>query len=49
MDQLITAAKTFLNDIQVPWAVCGGYALDLFLGRAMRVHSDIDICVFVTA
>ena len=46
MDQLITAAKTFLNDMQVPWAVCGGYALDLFLGRTIRVHSDIDICVF---
>lgn len=46
MDQLITAAKNFLSNAKICWAVCGGYALDLFLDRTMRVHSDIDICVF---
>jgi len=28
------------------WAVCGGYALDLFLERPIRRHGDIDISVF---
>lgn len=46
MDQLIKTAKDFLSNLQIRWAVCGGYALDLFLDRPIRVHSDIDICVF---
>ena len=46
MDQIITAAGEFLKYLQVPWAICGGYALDLFLDRTTRVHGDIDICVF---
>ncbi len=28
------------------WAFSGGYAIDLFLNRITRKHSDIDICVF---
>ena len=27
------------------WYVCGGWALDLFLGRVTRPHKDIDIAV----
>lgn len=46
MDQLLITAKDFFSNAQIPWAVCGGYALDLFLDRTIRVHSDIDICVF---
>ena len=38
--------KIFLAGSQFPWAVCGGFALDLFLGRNIRPHGDIDICVF---
>jgi Aminoglycoside-2''-adenylyltransferase len=29
-----------------PWYVAGGWALDLFLGRATREHQDIDVAVF---
>ncbi|MBQ4047045.1 MAG: hypothetical protein IJC93_01580 [Clostridia bacterium] len=46
MDQLITDTEYFLSNAQICWAVCGGYALDLFLDRTIRKHSDIDICVF---
>ena len=46
MDRLIAEAGSFLSDAQIRWAVCGGYALDLFLERTIRKHSDIDICVF---
>jgi len=28
---------------QIPWAVCGGWAIDLFLGEETRAHEDIEI------
>ena len=28
-----------------PWAISSGWALDLFLGRATRVHHDVDLVV----
>lgn len=27
------------------WAICGGWALDLYLGRVSRAHKDVDIAV----
>ena len=35
----------FMRDAEFPWAVCGGYALELFLNRELRAHGDIDLCV----
>lgn len=32
-----------LAGIDAPWWVIGGYAIDLFLGRETRPHSDIEI------
>lgn len=32
-----------LEDAPFPWWICGGHAIDLFLGRATRPHGDIDI------
>ena len=46
MDQLLEQANRLLQNIKIPWAFCGGYALDLFLNKEIRRHSDIDICVF---
>lgn len=46
MNELLFQANNFLSGLQIPWAVCGGFALDLFLGKEVRRHSDIDICVF---
>lgn len=28
-----------------PWAVCGGWAIDLYLNRATRPHKDVDFVV----
>jgi len=28
---------------QIPWAVCGGWAIDLFLDQETRAHEDIEI------
>ena len=46
MDQLLEQANRLLQNIKIPWTFCGGYALDLFLNKEIRRHSDIDICVF---
>jgi GrpB-like predicted nucleotidyltransferase (UPF0157 family) len=34
-----------LRDFPGPWYICGGWALDVFLGRATRVHHDVDVVV----
>lgn len=46
MNQLLLKTNAFMNKVNIPWAVCGGFALDLFLEKNIRKHSDIDICVF---
>lgn len=43
-DRLLTQATDFLRPAPFTWAVCGGFALDLFHGRSLRSHGDIDIC-----
>ena len=44
-NQLLEKLKSFMADSKFRWAVCGGFALDLFLGRNIRPHGDIDLCV----
>src|SRR5215210_4377001 len=34
-----------LGGLRCEWFVCGGWALDLFLGRVTRDHKDVDIAV----
>lgn len=34
------------QDFHLPWAVCGGWAIDLFVGHQTRPHKDVDIAVF---
>ena len=46
INYLLTLANDVIQNANIKWAVCGGFALDLFLGREIRNHSDIDICVF---
>lgn len=48
LDQLLAQATDFLRPAPFTWAVCGGYALDLFHGQPLRSHGDIDICVLET-
>jgi len=42
---LVAAAAT-LRAFGSPWAIAGGWALDLALGRESRTHADVDIAVF---
>ena len=35
-----------LRDLPVSWAIAGGWAIDLALGRVTRPHADVDVAVF---
>lgn len=39
----IRAVAALLSELPVPWFVCGGWAIDCFLGRVTREHKDVDI------
>lgn len=43
-NNIIQAVKLFA-DYDRPWAVCGGWAIDLFLNRTTRSHKDVDFVV----
>jgi hypothetical protein len=38
-------AAAALDGVSAPWAVAGGWALDLWLGRQTREHEDLEIAV----
>ena len=42
----IVAIARLMTDVDRPWALCGGWAIDLWLGRVTREHKDVDILVF---
>ncbi|WP_171654160.1 nucleotidyltransferase domain-containing protein [Paenibacillus foliorum] len=46
MELLISHARTFFENHSFDWSVCGGGAIDLFLGKQTRIHKDLDIAVF---
>ena len=37
----------FMSLFPAPWALCGGWAVDSWLGEETRDHGDVDIDVFV--
>ena len=43
MNQLIEEVNALLQGQDFSYAICGGFALDLFLGYESRVHGDIDV------
>ena len=46
MNRLIEEANAFLQGQDFSYAICGGFALDLFLGYESRAHGDIDVLAF---
>lgn len=46
MNQLIEEVNALLQGQDFSYAICGGFALDLFLGYESRTHGDIDILAF---
>ena len=43
MNSAIDRAIALMSDFHAPWALAGGWALDVFVGRQSRTHDDIDI------
>lgn len=46
MNKIISECNNFLKDCGITYAFCGGHALELFLNKKLRSHSDVDIIVF---
>jgi hypothetical protein len=46
IDERLRAAREILTANDIPWAVAGGWALDLFLGRQTREHADFDLAIW---
>ncbi|HEV2736058.1 MAG TPA: hypothetical protein VGV85_14520, partial [Longimicrobiaceae bacterium] len=42
----LDAVAAAMRGFGAPWCVAGGWALDLFLGRATRPHADVDLALF---
>ena len=46
MNKIILEGNELFKNCSFPYYVCGGFALELFLGKTMRSHSDLDISIF---
>lgn len=45
MNDILLSLRELLGGADIRWALCGGFGLDLFLGRETRVHGDLDVSV----
>jgi Aminoglycoside-2''-adenylyltransferase len=43
--KLLFDARSHLEGMDIPWHFCGGWAIDLFIGKETRAHKDLDITV----
>ncbi len=43
----IALAAEVMSSFTQPWALCGGWAIDAWLGRQTREHGDVDITVCI--
>lgn len=43
--KLLEDLSSHLYDMDVEWHLCGGFAIDYYLGQITRAHKDIDITV----
>jgi hypothetical protein len=41
----VRSIAALMADVTRPWAFCGGWAIDLFLGRQTRAHKDVDVAI----
>ncbi|HVF41953.1 MAG TPA: hypothetical protein VM936_03025 [Pyrinomonadaceae bacterium] len=41
----VEKVAALLGDLPCEWYVCGGWAVDLFLGRVTRAHKDVDVSI----
>src|SRR5258708_4938719 len=43
---LLARVADIMSDFGPSWALCGGWSVDIWLGRQTREHSDVDLTVF---
>lgn len=43
---LIHQLNDFMRNMGIDYAICGGHAIDLFLGKKTRPHKDLDVMVY---
>ena len=43
---LVNHLNDFMLKMQIDYAICGGHAIDLFLGKKTRPHKDLDVVVY---
>jgi len=46
MNEVILKANELFKNCGFPYYFCGGFALDIFAGKTLRKHSDLDISTF---
>jgi len=46
MDKIILQAHELFKDAGFNYAICGGFALEMFAGKNYRGHEDFDITIF---
>jgi len=46
MDKIILQAHELFKDADFNYAICGGFALEMFAGERFRDHADLDITIF---
>lgn len=46
MNKVILEANEIFKDAGFDYAICGGFAIDMYAGRKLREHGDFDILVF---
>lgn len=47
LPEVVALAKALMAPYTGTWALCGGWAIDLWLGRVTREHEDVDIAVWL--
>ena len=43
---MLLRVSELMGTLGRPWALCGGWAVDAWLGRVTREHLDVDLSVF---
>lgn len=43
----VAVLSALMGTFPAPWALCGGWAIDAWLGRETREHGDVDLSVFL--